>query len=383
MNMPFATLPIAYRLEREPADESTVGALLAPPGWLTRTRALEGMQKEALVVDEASRNCWRLLCDEGPWLNGTDLAPFPLGYFAAGLASCLFADLCAAGNGPAPAESLQARLDIHFTMEGSILRGTMMAGVEAIVLTLDDDSGTGTAALGDWARSVLDGNSPARQTLAAHLPGRFVLAVNGESVDWPGEPAAALAEATDPADMLSTQSPPAEPATAEPLVIKDAEAEAASEGGAVGLQSEQKRTVHIAAEARLRPDGLQELTARCVHPAGSRFRFLATAGSGDDRAPPGPAYLSAGIAFCFMTQLGRYAQIRKLPLSGYRIVQRTAFSREGPVPVETAVFLDSEDTPESNRKMVQMGEQTCYVHTTLREPQPLAIRTTSDKDRPE
>jgi hypothetical protein len=37
-------------------------------------------------------------------------------------------------------------------------------------------------------------------------------------------------------------------------------------------------------------------------------------------------------------------------------------------PVETAVFLDSDDSPENNLLMVQMGEQTCYLHTTLREP---------------
>lgn len=80
------------------------------------------------------------------------------------------------------------------------------------------------------------------------------------------------------------------------------------------------------------------------------------------------AYLSAGIAFCFMTQLGRYAHIRKLPLTSYRIVQHTCFNARHPSPVETAVFLGTDSPVEDYLRMVIMGERTCYVHTTLREP---------------
>ena len=48
----------------------------------TAARALEGMQKEAVVTCANTGTAWRMLCDEGPWLNGTDLAPFPLGFSA-------------------------------------------------------------------------------------------------------------------------------------------------------------------------------------------------------------------------------------------------------------------------------------------------------------
>ena len=42
-------------------------------------------------------------------------------------------------------------------------------------------------------------------------------------------------------------------------------------------------------------------------PTGSVFRFLSDDSvrfGGKERAPSGLAYVSAGIAFCFMTQLG-------------------------------------------------------------------------------
>ena len=49
-------------------------------------RCLEGMQKEALVrVGESPP--WRMVSDEGPYLEGTDLAPFPLAFFTPGCSS--------------------------------------------------------------------------------------------------------------------------------------------------------------------------------------------------------------------------------------------------------------------------------------------------------
>jgi hypothetical protein len=52
----------------------------------TEVRALTGMQKEALVHYGPSGTVWRLVSDEGPYLNGTDLAPFPLAFYTTGMA---------------------------------------------------------------------------------------------------------------------------------------------------------------------------------------------------------------------------------------------------------------------------------------------------------
>ncbi|MFB3077911.1 MAG: hypothetical protein ACE1Y4_07870, partial [Lysobacterales bacterium] len=53
----------------------------------TWARPLAGMQKEAIIQYRPGDAVWRIVCDEGPWLNGTDLAPFPLAFFTAGLAA--------------------------------------------------------------------------------------------------------------------------------------------------------------------------------------------------------------------------------------------------------------------------------------------------------
>ncbi len=59
----------------------------------TMARTLAGMQKEAIIQNGPAGNVWRVVCDEGPWLNGTDLAPFPLAFFAAGLDSSFMSEI--------------------------------------------------------------------------------------------------------------------------------------------------------------------------------------------------------------------------------------------------------------------------------------------------
>ena len=52
-------------------------------------RQMAGHQKEAVVTEGADASAWRLTSDEGRHLRGTDLAPFPLGFFNAGMQSDL------------------------------------------------------------------------------------------------------------------------------------------------------------------------------------------------------------------------------------------------------------------------------------------------------
>jgi len=79
------------------------------------------------------------------------------------------------------------------------------------------------------------------------------------------------------------------------------------------------------------------------------------------------------VAFCYMTQIGRYAQIVKQKLHDYRIVQDTSF-RFGPeepptaAAVETLVCLDTDEPAAESIKLVRMGEQTCYIHGAYRLP---------------
>src|SRR5690606_37346963 len=95
--------------------------------------------------------------------------------------------------------------------------------------------------------------------------------------------------------------------------LRSAEVRSGVSGGSGSSLSEsQKRVLHMQGECRLRADGLFEIHVHLFQPLGSQFRFLADPAG--ERAPDGLVYLNAGMAFCFLTQIGRYTTIHKKPL---------------------------------------------------------------------
>lgn len=381
MTSPAADSPIAYATSVALGEQRL--RLSGNTARLrTRARALAGMQKEALVEYAPTGILWRLLSDEGPWLNGTDLAPFPLGYFAAGLAASLTSDILAeAAARSVRFDAPRLRTELFFTMQGSVLKGNMAAGVDRFEATFDAGKQGDPSEIGAIVAAALAKRSAVNFALGRCLPSRFFLRVNGEPVARGDEADGGLEDVPDPGLLFGEARPAAGFGRPQPIVRKIADASAGETQGAVGLEPEQKRTVHLRADASLRMDGLKEILVECLQPRGSRFVLLsdeAPDDGGTGRAPCGLTYLSAGIAFCFMTQLSRYAQIRKLGLRDYRIVQDSEFVRNGPTGpsasgVSTLVWLDSDDPVADNLRMVQMGEQTCYLHATFRERVDLSV----------
>jgi len=341
-------------------------------------RALEGMQKEA--VARSGDDVWRVVCDEGPWLNGTDLAPFPLAFFCAGQAASYLTEFMAeAKERLIPITRLELKQDNFFTMEGSALKGTMSAGVDPVHVQFDADGDCSAAELRDIADVAVHDRSPVAAVLAHTLSSRFAIRANGDDLD--SKDAIAVAAADDPATTMAACRPADADAYA-PDIIRKVEATIEADD-AVGLQSAQKRVVHVATHARVRPDGMKELAVQCIQPAGSRFVMLSDdshARGGQGRAPDPLTYLSCGVAFCFMTQIGRYAQIVKQKLNDYRIVQETGFGfgpEDPPTarPVATLVCVDTDEPAEKTHKLVQMAEQTCYIHGAYRIPTQTLLQT--------
>jgi uncharacterized OsmC-like protein len=354
--MPPQPPPIAY-----PIDLAAVPAADGS-GRRVAVHALTGMQKEAQVSGGAG-GAWRLLCDEGPYLNGTDLAPFPLGFFAAGQVHSLAAAIVAAAAQRGLAlDSLVLRQADRYTMQGSFLRGDANGGALPPEFTVIAESDSGPAAVATVLRTAVNA-CPALRLLRDPLSGVFTLTLNGRRTllspdDGPPE--------EDPAPVLQSLPPP--PARDRPDLISKLTAAAAVAGvpGGAGssLQAVQNRTLLIQGEARRLDANLLHTEIGLAQPIGSIFRFLGPARDGAGGAPDSPDYLAAGIAFCFMTQLGRYAHIKKFPLRGYRLVQH---SRLAPRPaITTHVFLDADLDDASATDLVRTGERTCFLHAALR-----------------
>ena len=77
------------------------GAPLAPPperlGQAVRfaARSLSVMQKEGLAASSASGQVWRLVSDEGAYLDGFNAAPCPLSFLTVGMVSSTMTELLA------------------------------------------------------------------------------------------------------------------------------------------------------------------------------------------------------------------------------------------------------------------------------------------------
>lgn len=378
--------PLAFkaRLDGAPPDDLATDEESA---IVVKSRSLEGMQKEALVHNGRTGAAWRMTCDEGPYLNGTDLAPFPLAFFTAGMAISITSNICAIAKGEGEdVGGLEITLDNYYTMEGSAVRGDMTGGALPAELSVKAP-GIGAGRLQEIADAAVR-LSPAAAFLRDVLISEFSLHHNGALVAA-GAVKSTVAEILPPPtgdfDRISRDKGAAPSA---PILNKLESAEKLFdvEGGVgTSLHAEQKRLLHVRAVVHVNEEGFYDARIQLFKPIGSVFRFI-----GDDPphrggrglAPSGLDYLSAGVAFCYMTQLGRYAQIVKQDLESYELVQLTRFGAPAPSlddgeasarPVVTHVYVNSAEELEKVQKLILMGEQTCFLHAALRSSNPVNI----------
>ena len=357
----------------------------------TWARSLAGMQKEALVMSGATGRAWRLVSDEGPYLDGHDVAPCPLSFVTTGMVSSFAGEIAAlAAACGVKVRDLRLTLDNYYSMEGSALRGTMTGGAAAPELHAEVDAEAEPATLESLVTEAVEA-SPVTGLLKGKHTSLFTLTHNGRPIDV-GR-AGALGRPPQPDPGARFDEAAALPAAGD-AIRKLALAERVSgvpHGAGSSLEESQSRTLHVRGVCRPREDGVQEVEQHLYKPIGSTFRYLcdeAPGPLGGDRggehghggrglAPDAVSYVSAGIAFCFMTQLGRYAGIAGKRLASYRVVQDTHFSLGGAglaAAVETHVFLETSADDGFARRLLDMGEQTCFLHALCRTDLAVEVR---------
>ena len=144
-------------------------------------RQMAGHQKEAVVTEDTDGNAWRLTSDEGKHLRGTDLAPFPLGFFNAGLQSDLYGRIRTLAAARAISlDDVEIRAANHYWLTGSFIHGTGEGHAEAPDLDVRVQSGASTETIEALVTAAMNA-SPAiaflRTPLAANT---FALYINGQ-----------------------------------------------------------------------------------------------------------------------------------------------------------------------------------------------------------
>ncbi len=359
------------------ADEVSIDAPENRKGDALRTwvRSLSGFQKEALVRSALTGRTWRLVSDEGPYLNGHDAAPCPLAFLSTGMAASFMNEILALAKlQGVEIRKLKLIQDNYYTMKGSMPKRTMVGGAENIDLQVEIDCDLDDAKLNEFLINATYA-SPLNGLMRGRLESLFKLGKNGREL-----PTAKVAELNaplfpDPGNHFAKAAErgqdqrhmtPVGPTPKKDVVL-------GTTAGGSSLSDEQDRRLNIGAVAVLREDGIKDIQQMQYSPYGTSFRFLS---SEDGRAPDANTLISAGIGFCFMTQFGRFVSMLKLDLPDYRIVQDTHFSLGGASggtgkageadPIETHVYLETSESDETAQEMLDISEQTCFLHAFCR-----------------
>jgi organic hydroperoxide reductase OsmC/OhrA len=363
------------------ANETGLVAPVIRDGDAVRTwvRALSGFQKEALVVSARSGLMWRLVSDEGAYLSGHDEAPCPLSFLTVGMISSYMNEIQAmAAKDGVSLRKLRLTQNNYYTMKGSMRKRTMEGGALPVELEVEVECDLDDAALNQLVMNAVHA-SPLNGLMRGVLPSLFTLTRNGTQI----ETGQATALEADVVDDPSGETPQPDVSHLA-LITRDGmsprkEVSKGTAAAASSLSDDQDRTLNPAAICTLREDGIKEIEQHLYSPHGSIFRFLseeAPIAGGQGRAPDAVSFISAGIAFCFMTQFGRMASMEKLDLSHYSIVQDTHFSLGGASggtgqsgtadPVETHVHLQTSESEDVAKDMLDVSERTCFLHAFCR-----------------
>lgn len=364
--------PLAYKAQTKAALPVGLSTAVDNIAIRAEVRALPGMQKEALIYYGPSGTTWRMVCDEGPYLNGTDLAPFPLAFYTTGMALSFTNEfLKHAAAAGVNVKNYQLTQDNFYSMEGSAIRGDMIGGALPVAMSLEIESDADEATIRHLV-ALTEKTSPAQTYMKEQLQNSFSLTHNGAATAVTNVTPSAHPLRDEPTPHLEAARPLDDNSHAPDIISKLQAADAVFgvEGGAgSSLQATQKRTLHVRGTCTLRQDGLKEVKVQLFKPLGSTFCFVGD-DSAQERAPSSLAYLAAGVGFCFMTQIGRYAHIMKHDLQAYSIIQDTIYKITADAataePVDTHTFLQSGEDDEAAQRTLYMSERTCFLHAAMR-----------------
>jgi organic hydroperoxide reductase OsmC/OhrA len=341
----------------------------------TRVRSLTGMQKEMIVEYGPTGTVWRLASDEGAGLNGTDLAPFPLAFFNAGLLSSYMSEVLALAEARGlDTAGIDLSLNNSYAMQGSATAGTIQGASEPVELHLSPPSGADPAAWMEILRHAVVA-SPADAVMRIPLTSRFSLTCNGERIATNEVPECTDAVVGAGADLFDPLAPGG--GFADDIIQKVVldVSDTPSQAPGSGLNPNQKRSFLVGGSCSITAAGLKEICVRHAMRTATAFHFLSDTSArfgGKEMAPPGLVLLAAGIGFCYMTQLARFAKMAKQDLKSYAITQDMWFGLPGASggtdaqatagAAVTHVHLEMGADADA-RLVTDMAARMCFLHS--------------------
>ncbi len=364
--------PLAFKVNAGTRVASVLSGASGGDVFRVEARAMGAHQKEALVTEGDGGTTWRVASDEGPYLHGTDLAPFPLGFFNAGLQAELLQRLLAraAAHGVG-LDAVSVDLDNRYAFEGSFHKGTGRGSAQPPEARFTLRSAAGAERVAQVVREAVAA-SPLAAALRIPLQNTFALYVNGRRREVVS---AAPSTAPDAPDPLATHREPPRPLAADgPADLIDKLPAHGKPAAGAPMSAASRVEIGVLGHGRPVGPAVGEHDTWLARPPGSRFRFRTAVGeAAAGAAPSGLALAAAGIAFCYLTQLLRYVGYLKYRVRAIRLVQLSPFAlaANGAAttgeagPVDTHLFLHGDEPDEVMQRLLAMGANTCYLHASL------------------
>jgi hypothetical protein len=307
--------------------------------------------------------------DEGVHLKGTDLAPFPLGYFNAGLQADLAGAIVRlAKTRGITVKALSMAMKNGYSLTGSFVQGTGVGVGEYTSVDLDIETDTDGDKAAALVRDAIAA-SPAMAMITSNLDNTFALYVNGRRRQVTTLPASDPGSvATDPYVKYTTLPAPLANAGTRADVIAKAPDKQPGEPIVAPVEGKVIREVSGRGEL-VDPAGIYRSKVGLNLPASSMFTFTSDE-TAADTAPSGLALATAGIAYCYITQICRYIEHQKLPIRAVRLVQTSPYGvdadgRGVAKPCDTHLFMSGEATEEAFETLQRVAANTCYLHQTM------------------
>ena len=302
--------PLGFKISGSGSRPGVLGTDPASDVFTLEARQLEGHQKEGIVTEGDGGTKWRMTTDEDGHLRGTDLAPFPLGFFNAGLHGDLTNRIVSiARQRSLDISGMALSLDTGYFMTGSFFKGTGEGYAEPASIDVTFTSESSTDDLTKLVNDAVDA-SPAFALMRRPLRNTFAIYVNGRRRKVTTMPESGTADAADPYVTYSKAPEPMAGAETLPdLIYKTgAKSDGVQEVTPGDMKTRQIRPV-IGRSSLIHSDGAIETDVVLGMPGASNFALKSDERMDGDAAPSGLALLAAGIGFCYMTQMSRYLSL--------------------------------------------------------------------------
>ena len=351
--------------------------------FTSHTRQMDILQKETIGYEgDLNSSSFRLTSDEGKHLNGTDLAPFPLGFFNASIHGDIVGTVIKQTrlNG-LKIDNIECEVLNSYYLTGSFVKGDGKGHAEPTTINLD----VSTSENHEHIKSLIlkaSKMSPVLAGLRTPLKNTFALYANGRRKDLSNLNESSKTDAEDPYQQYKVEpSPSKSDEFSDRMIVKTGEVSAGTvqpvdgynvpkgDSGNVENPTFNKIIRTIVGKSSTNADS-KIIEVDTVLGLPGMTHFVISSDIDGIIAPSPVNVMGAAISFCFLTQTHRYIHHQKFSIEGLRMSQYASFKEnsDGTVemlPLDTHLYMNGTASDEHNEKLIDMSERTCYLHATL------------------